>query len=172
MIRLLALAASASPAPEENATLTFQEMWDTVVYGVTWFFTNLSPAFVWAVFGLAVCGAFFGYYWFCLRPRPHSLEWIAMAEERARPRRMTLTMPRHPMERRDILPVLLLTVVYAATAFLHLGGFNSPQSVAKFQRGDSVEFSYDQPVTVDKLSFYTSLGTLSSSSSCHLNREL
>ena len=159
MIRLLALAASASPAPEENATLTFQEMWDTVVYGVTWFFTNLSPAFVWAVFGLAVCGAFFGYYWFCLRPRPHSLEWIAMAEERARPRRMTLTMPRHPMERRDILPVLLLTVVYAATAFLHLGGFNSPQSVAKFQRGDSVEFSYDQPVTVDKLSFYTSLGT-------------
>ncbi len=159
MINLLSLTASASPAPEESAPLTLQEMWDAVVYGVTWFFTNLSPAFVWAVFGLVICGAFLGYYWYCLRPRPHSLEWIAMAEERAKPRRMTLTIPCHPMERRDILPILLLTAVYAVTAFFRLGGFDAPQNAAKFQRGDSVEFSYDQPVTVDKLSFYTSLGT-------------
>ena len=117
MIRLLALTATAESAP-----LTLGEAWDKVVYGVSWFFTNLSPAFVWAMFGLLICGAFFGYYWYCLRPRPHSLEWIAMAEEQSKPRRITLTLPRFPMERRDILPVLLLTAVYALTAFFRLGG--------------------------------------------------
>ena len=157
MIRLLAL--TASPAPSESDSLTLRDAWDKVVYGVSWFFTNLSPAFVWAVFGLLICGAFFGYYWYCLRPRPHSLEWITLAEERSKPRRLTLTLPCHPMERRDFLLLLLLTAVYAATAFFCLGDFNVPQSVVKFQQGDNYEFSYDQPVTVDKLSFYTSLGT-------------
>ncbi|MDE6588753.1 MAG: hypothetical protein K2K53_00100, partial [Oscillospiraceae bacterium] len=157
MIQLLALAAS--PAPSEGASLTLSEAWGKVVYGVSWFFGNLSPAFVWAIFGILICGGFFGYYWYCLLPRPHSLEWIAMAEERAKPRRLTLTIPRHPMERRDILPILLLTAVYALTAFLWLGDFDAPQSVVKFQRGDSYEFSYGQPVTVDRFALYTSLGT-------------
>ena len=154
MIRSIALTASP-----ESASLTLGEMWNQVTDGVSWFFDNLSPAFVWAVFALLICGAFFGYYWYCLRPRPHSLEWIAMAEERSKPRRLTLTIPRHPMERRDLLPVLLLTAVYAFTAFFWLGDFSVPQSVVKFQPGDSCQFSYDRPVTVDKLSFYTSLGT-------------
>ena len=154
MIRSIALTASA-----ESTSLTLGAVWDQAANGVSWFFDNLSPAFVWAVFGLLICGVFFGYYWLCLRPRPHSLEWIAMAEERSRSHRLTLTIPRHPMERRDILPVLLLTAVYAATAFFQLGDFNVPRNVAQFRQGDSCEFSYDRPVTVDKLSFYTSLGT-------------
>lgn len=115
------LALTASPAPEGSAPPalgdTLRAAWDAAAYGVTWFFTNLSPAFAWAVIGIALCAAFFVYYWHCLRPRPHSLEWIAMAEERAKPRRMTLTLPCHPMERRDVLPLLLLTAVYALTAF-------------------------------------------------------
>ena len=82
-----------------------------------------------------------------------------MAEERSNPRRLTLTLPRHPMEAGDILPVLLLTAVYAATAFFQLGDLSVPQSVVRFQQGDCYEFSYEQPITVDKLSFYTSLGT-------------
>ena len=153
------LALTASPAPEGSAPPTLREIWDAAAYGVTWFFTNLSPAFAWAVIGIALCAAFFVYYGHCLRPRPHSLEWIAMAEERAKPRRMTLTLPCHPMERRDVLPLLLLTAVYALTAFFQLGDFNAPQSAVKFQRGDSYEFSYGQPVTVDTVSYYTSLGT-------------
>ena len=157
MINLLAM--TASPAPSESAPLTLREAWDAVVYGVTWFFTNLSPAFAWFIPGLAVCVAFFAYYWWCLRPRPHSLEWIAMAEERSQPPRMTLTLKRHPMEKRDILPVLLLTAVYAFTAFFRLGDLKAPQSMVKFQQGDSYEFSYDQPITVDAVSYYTCLGT-------------
>lgn len=157
MIHLLSLAAA--PSGGEDAAFTLRGAWDAAVHGVTWFFTNLSPAFVWAVAGLLICGAFFVYYWFCLRPRPHSLEWIAMVEERLKPRRMSLTLPHHPMERQDALPILLITAVYAFTAFFRLGNLSAPQNVVKFQQGDSHEFSYDQPVTVDKISFYTSLGT-------------
>ena len=152
MIKLLSLTASPSPGPEP---LT----WDRVREGVSWFFSNLSPAFVWPLFGLLIVAAFFAYYWWCLRPRPRSLEWIALAEEKSAPRRLTLTLKRHPMERRDALPLLLLTAVYALTAFFQLGDFNAPQSMVKFQQGDSYEFSYDQPVTVDTISLYTSLGT-------------
>lgn len=157
MINALALAASS--APEESAPLTFQGAWDAVVSGLSWFFNNLSPAFAWSIPALAVCIAFFVYYWLCLRPRPRSLEWIAMAEERAKRTRMTLTLPHHPMEKSDILPILLLTAVYAFTAFFQLGDFHAPQNPVKLQQGDSCEFSYDQPVTVDTISYYTSLGT-------------
>ena len=152
MIKLLSLTASPSPGPEP---LT----WDRVREGVSWFFSNLSPAFVWPLFGLLIVAAFFAYYWWCLRPRPRSLEWIALAEEQSAPRRLTLTLKHHPMERGDALPLLLLTAVYALTAFFQLGDFNTPQSAVKFQRGDSYEFSYGQPVTVDTVSYYTSLGT-------------
>ena len=82
-----------------------------------------------------------------------------MAEERAKARRMTLTLPCHPMERRDILPIVLITAIYAGTAFFMLGDLSGPQSCAKLQQGDCVGFSYDRPETVTKLSFYTSLGT-------------
>ena len=152
MIKLLSLTASPSPGPEP---LT----WARVREGVSWFFSNLSPAFVWPLFGLLIVAAFFAYYWWCLRPRPRSLEWIALAEEKSAPRRLTLTLKHHPMERRDALPLLLLTAVYALTAFFQLGDFNAPQSMVKFQQGDSYEFSYNQPVTVDTVSLYTSLGT-------------
>ena len=48
MMRLLALTASTESAP-----LTFGEVWGQVVNSVSWFFDNLSPAFVWSV--LDVC---------------------------------------------------------------------------------------------------------------------
>ena len=153
------MTALALTAPPESAPMTLRGVLEAAADGVYWFFTNLSPAFAWCIPALAVCIGFFVYYWLCLRPRPHSLEWIAMAEERSKRTRMTLTLPRHPMERSDILPVLLLTAVYAATAFFRLGNMNGPQSVVELQQGDSLAFSYEQPVTVDKISFFTSLGT-------------
>lgn len=153
------LALTVSPGPEESAPLTLQGAAEAAAKGISWFFTSLSPAFAWCIPALAVCIAFFVYYWLCLRPRPRSLEWIAMAEERSRRTRLTLTLPCHPMERRDILPMLLLTAVYALTAFFQLGNLSGPESVVKFRQGDSYMFSYAEPVTVDKISFFTSLGT-------------
>ena len=154
MMRLLALTAST-----ESASPTLGEMWAQVVYGVSWFFGNLAPAFVWSVLGLMICGAFIGYHWYCLRPRPHSLEWIAMAEERSKPRRLTLTLPRHPMERRDILPVLLLTAVYAFTAFFRLGNLYAPKSVQPFMDRETVTWELDREVTLSGVGWYTRIGT-------------
>ena len=127
--------------------------------GLTEFVDKLSPAFIFLPVALAICVIFFIYYWHCLRPRPHSLEWISMSEARLRRSPMTLTLKRHPFQRKDWLPMLLITVVYAATAFFRLGGTEVPQSYTVFQKNSSVTFSYDQPVTVDRISYYTNLGT-------------
>ena len=79
------LALTAATTPEESAPLTLQGVLDAASNGVSWFFGNLSPAFAWFIPVLAVCIGFFIYYWLCLRPRPHSLEWITMAEETFNP---------------------------------------------------------------------------------------
>ena len=133
--------------------------WEQVAYSLSWFFTSLSPAALFVPLALAVCVGFFIYYLHCLRPRPHSLEWIAMSEARLAARPMTLTLKRHPMKGVDALPLLLVTIVYAATAFFNLGSFTAPQTYTVFDRGTAVTFSYEEPVTVDKLTYFTSLGT-------------
>ena len=106
---------------------------------------------------LAAVIGFFAYYCWCIKPKRGSLEWVAMAETKKRP--LTLTLRRHPMEKKDILPVLLLTVVYAATAFFRLGDFTAPQSYAVFQADTAVTFSFGQVVEVDEISYFTVLGT-------------
>ena len=150
------LALSASPA--QSGAESAMGLWESVSYGLSWFFGNLAPAAIWVPVALAICLAFFGYYWHCLQPRPHTLEWISMAMARSRPRHMTLTLRRHPLQRKDALPMLLITVVYAATAFFRLGDTDVPQTYTVFQDDTSYTFSFSQPVTVDKLSFYTTLG--------------
>ena len=136
-----------------------QQGWDSAVTGVGWFFTNLSPAFVFALVGMAIVVAFFVYYWYCLKPRTNSLEWIAMSEAQTRRKSMSLTLPYTPMERCDWIPLVLVTVLYAITAFFQLGSMSAPESYVKFQQGDSYTFSFSQPVKVDEISFYTALGT-------------
>lgn len=156
---LQSLALSASPSPSAGQGGGIAAAWDAVCYGLSWFFNNLAPAAVWVPVGLTVCLAFFLYYWRCLRPRPNSLEWISMAERRAQPRRMSLTFRPHPFQRRDVLPMVLITLIYAVSAFFHLGDFQVPQTYTVFQPGTSYEFTFSQPVTVDKVSYYTSLGS-------------
>ena len=152
MIKLLSLTASPSPGPEP---LT----WDRVREGVSWFFSNLSPAFVWPLFGLLIVAAFFAYYWWCLRPRPRSLEWIALAEEQSAPRRLTLTLKHHPMERGDALPLLLLTAVYAFTAFFRLGSFTAPQTVQPFSERETITWELEEEVTLGGFGWFTRIGT-------------
>ena len=82
-----------------------------------------------------------------------------MAETRARPRQMTLTLKRHPFRRGDVLPMLVITLVYAATAFFRLGDFDVPHTYTVFQDDTAFTFSFSQPVTVDKISYYTTLGS-------------
>lgn len=152
-------AATATSSASPNLLERIRQGWDSAVTGVGWFFTNLSPAFVFALVGMAIVVAFFVYYWYCLKPRANSLEWIAMSEAKFRPKPMSLTLPYTPMERCDWIPLVLVTVVYAITAFFQLGSLSAPESYVKFQQGDAYTFSFSQPVTVDEISYYTALGT-------------
>ena len=152
-------AATATSSASPNLFERIQQGWDSAVTGVGWFFTNLSPAFVFALMGMAIVVAFFVYYWYCLKPRANSLEWIAMSEAQSRRKSMSLTLPYTPMERCDWIPLVLVTVIYAITAFFQLGSMSAPESYVKFQQEDSYTFSFSQPVKVDEISFYTSLGT-------------
>lgn len=152
-------AATATSSASPNLFERIQQGWDSAVTGVGWFFTNLSPAFVFALVGMAIVVAFFGYYWYCLKPRTNSLEWIAMSEAQTRRKSMSLTLPYTPMERCDWIPLVLVTVLYAITAFFQLGSMSAPESYVKLQQGDSYTFSFSQPVKVDEISFYTALGT-------------
>ena len=65
----------------------------------------------------------------------------------------------HPMVRRDVLPVLLITAVYAVTAFAHLGSFQAPQNAWDFGDGKTETFVLPESVLVSKLWYYPMLGT-------------
>ena len=56
---------------------------------------------------------FFSAYCSACRPRRGNVEWIALRERRTR---RGFSLPLHPMERRDALPLLLITVLYAFSA--------------------------------------------------------
>lgn len=116
---------------------------------------QISPAIFFAAVTLCCCIAFFVYYWYAMRPRKDSLEWIALAENR--PRRLSFLGKRWPMEKQDILPMVLITVLYAATAFFRLGDTTAVQSFARFEAGTTAEFSFDSPQKVSRLMFYTGI---------------
>lgn len=157
----LGAALSASPSQAASAAPTLgeriQDAWDAVVYGVSWFFGSMEPAGIWAIPTLAAAIAFFVYFWKVSAPRKNSLEWIAMAE--AQPRQMTLSLKRHPFVKKDVLPMLLVTVIYAVTAFFQLGNTHAPQSYTIFDDDTSISFSFSQVVDVSKISFFTVIGT-------------
>ena len=67
---------------------------------------------------------------------------------------------RYHMERRDLLPMFLITLVYAATAFLFLGNNTAPQTFCHFQeRGRYVLIELEDETNVSRIKYYTGLYT-------------
>ncbi len=100
---------------------------------------------------------FFFYCFSVLHPRKGTLDWVASAPGGER---LTFCVKRHPMERSDALPVLILTVVYAFTAFFSLGRTSAPQGYVDFSQGESytVVVSGDS-LYITGLRTYSRLGT-------------
>ncbi len=115
-------------------------------------FATLFPAL--AALGLI---AFFIHYVRCMKPRKGTLEWIKRAQNQND--RFTFTAPLHRMERKDALPLILLTAVYAVTAFWNLGSFTAPQSFLSMSNGASVDFTAERTVSVSRVEYYTGLWT-------------
>ena len=103
--------------------------------------------------------AFFYWYWGTQRA-PLAKRLITPPEEASREQpRFTFAGSCHPLVRRDAIPILLITAVYAVTAFAHLGSLRAPQSAWDFGSGESATFYLPEAVQVSQLWYYPNLGT-------------
>ena len=105
---------------------------------------------------ILLCLGFFVYYWRATRIRDGSLDWI---RELASPARLSFHLPRHPMGKKDALPLILLVAVYACTAFSQLGDTTAPQSAVDFFPSKTIELELPETIRLDKLFYRTGLGT-------------
>lgn len=119
------------------------------------YFLEIRPsamALMFLLIGLIV--AFFIKYRRDMAPRMGTLEWIQNYE---RPR-FSLDGKRFPMERRDVLPLVVLLAVYAVVAFTNLGSTVAPQSFYTFTEDNStVEINLGSKQTISSIMYYTGL---------------
>ncbi len=103
---------------------------------------------------LALIVAFFIKYHRDMAPRMGTLEWIQNYD---RPR-FSLDGKCFPMERRDLLPLIVLLVVYGIVAFTNLGSSEAPQSFYTFTAENSmVELDLGDHYTVSSILYYSGL---------------
>ncbi len=90
------------------------------------------------------------------------------------PGKLTFAGKCHPMEKADRLPVLLITLLYALTAFFQLGNLSAPTTVHDFADGESVTIELSQTIYLTKLKYFSGLGTGTGSdaSNCGYNIEI
>lgn len=122
----------------------------------------LTPTLVFPILLAVGLLCFFAYYWSLLFPRfqEGSLNWISLRQRRDAPRApMTFFAPCHPLTRKDALPLLLITAVYAFTAFFRLGSLVNPQSFYDFGSGQVQEITFSEDIYLTKCMYYTGLGT-------------
>ncbi|MBO6011656.1 MAG: phospholipid carrier-dependent glycosyltransferase [Oscillospiraceae bacterium] len=66
----------------------------------------------------------------------------------------------HPMKRNDVLPVIIITVVYAVTAFIGLGSGRDPESMLLMRNSEQEAIvELDDAELVDEIWFYTGIKT-------------
>ena len=95
---------------------------------------------------------FFFIYYRMERLRPNSLEWI---ERRKKP---DFAFARAgALSKKDILPVSLITAVYAAATFLNLGNTVSPQSFYRFEDKTPLVIELREPARVERIFYFTGL---------------
>ena len=118
----------------------------------------ILPCLPGMLIALAVLTGVFFFFAYCCavaRPRKGSLEWVALQEQSP----FSFTMPHHPVMRGDLLPMLLITALYAATAFFRLGSLAAPQSALDFGADQSVTITFSRELHITKLMYFSNLGT-------------
>ena len=75
----------------------------------------ITPSVLFALLTLTLVFLFLFHYVQAAQTVPTGLEWVRQGGSR-----LTFAGKCHPMEKRDRLPVLLITLIYAAPAFFQL----------------------------------------------------
>ncbi len=117
----------------------------------------LTPTLLLPIAALAGVFCFFAAYRRAAAPKEGTLEWISQANEGRQPSRFQAQ--RHKLTRRDALPMLLLTAVYALSAFWSLGSLAAPETFAQLRAGETVTFSLGEEAEVSRILFYGGLNT-------------
>ena len=103
---------------------------------------------------IALLVALFVRYYREMAPRMGTLEWIKDYEKP----KFSLDGVRHPMDQRDVLPLVILLVVYAVVAFWNLGSTEAPQSFYTFaEDNDVVELDLGEKQTITSIMYYSGL---------------
>ena len=113
--------------------------------------------YLFPLLALAAIFLFFGYYGYSMKKSILGLQ----STETGNRKKLHFPTKRFPMERKDALPLLLLTVVYAITAFWGLGDRVAPQQFCHFpDAGSTVELKLVEPMELkDHVMYYCGLNT-------------
>lgn len=117
----------------------------------------VTSAILFPILCLAGIACFFVYYWRAMAPRRGTLEWVSLVSGPRRP--MSFSFKLHPMQKKDALPLLLLTVVYAATAFFQLGSFTNPQSFCQLATNETATIALKEDTILSGIMYYPGLNT-------------
>ena len=122
---------------------------------ITQFLNSFTPAVLFVLPVAAAAIAFLIYYWYAIAPRKGTLEWIAIRENK--PTRLMFPK-RYPMTRGDILPLLIITVLYAATAFFRLGNVEHVSSTIDMTANQTISFELAEETEISEVRYYSGIG--------------
>ena len=135
----------------------------------------LEPAMIFPVITLLMLALFFVYYRKVSRPPVGTLDWVKVAISKPG---LVFGGARHKMEKRDIVPIVVITAVFSFLALFQLGDTDAPQSFYRFTQGNrQVIIELDESQKISSIMFYTGLWTghykleLSSDGSVWLEQE-
>lgn len=119
----------------------------------------LTPSVLFALLTLGIVGLFLAWYVHVRRSAP-GLHWVRgqRPQYQSAPH-LSFAGKRHPMEKKDRLPILLITLVYALTAFFQLGDTTAPQSYLDLADGQTVTVELSETVYLTKLRYFPGLST-------------
>ena len=118
---------------------------------------NLTITIVFPSVTVFLLALFFLYYMRCSQPLSGTTDWIPMI---ANMKRLSFISVRHPMEKRDIAPLAVITAVFSFLALFQLGDSVAPQSFFQFtSERMEIEAELDMPVEIGSILYYTGLWT-------------
>ena len=113
---------------------------------------NITPYAVMAIFILFL--AFFFIAYFRRREELPSPEAFELPVRLGFPKRL------HRMERSDVLPLALITILYAIVGYWGLGDTDAPDSYLTFEQGGaSVELEFKEPVSISSFMYFSGVYT-------------